>query len=77
MPRINGGEMLVRALEREGVHEIVTLHGGHLDAGCAGPTASRAGTGATAADARKPIEFFCGQKRRTAANGAWLSRRDI
>jgi acetolactate synthase-1/2/3 large subunit len=32
MPRINGGEMLVRALEREGVHEIFTLHGGHLDA---------------------------------------------
>src|ERR1700726_1717070 len=31
MPRINGGEMLVRALEREGVHEIFTLHGGHLD----------------------------------------------
>ena len=37
MPRINGGKMLVRALEREGVYEIVTLHGGHLDAGCAGP----------------------------------------
>lgn len=32
MPRINGGEMLVRALEREGVHEIFALHGGHLDA---------------------------------------------
>ncbi|MEA2679514.1 MAG: hypothetical protein QOK03_1236, partial [Candidatus Binataceae bacterium] len=32
MPRMNGGEMLVRALEREGVHEIFTLHGGHLDA---------------------------------------------
>src|SRR6202158_1369266 len=32
MPRINGGEMLVRALEHEGVHEIFTLHGGHLDA---------------------------------------------
>jgi acetolactate synthase-1/2/3 large subunit len=29
---MNGGEMLVRALEREGVHEIFTLHGGHLDA---------------------------------------------
>src|SRR5260370_6766685 len=24
--------MVVRALEREGVHEIFTLHGGHLDA---------------------------------------------
>jgi acetolactate synthase-1/2/3 large subunit len=32
MARINGGEMLVRALEREGVHEVFTLHGGHLDA---------------------------------------------
>jgi len=32
MSRINGGEMLVRALEREGVHEVFTLHGGHLDA---------------------------------------------
>lgn len=32
MPRINGGEMLVRALEREGVHEVFALHGGHLDA---------------------------------------------
>lgn len=32
MSRINGGEMLVRALEREGVHEIFALHGGHLDA---------------------------------------------
>jgi acetolactate synthase I/II/III large subunit len=32
MPRINGGEMLVRALQRENVHEIFTLHGGHLDA---------------------------------------------
>jgi acetolactate synthase-1/2/3 large subunit len=32
MPRINGGEMLVRALEREGVHDIFALHGGHLDA---------------------------------------------
>ena len=37
MPRMNGGEMLVRALEREGVHEIVTLHGGHLDARLCGP----------------------------------------
>jgi acetolactate synthase-1/2/3 large subunit len=32
MARINGGEMLVRALEREKVHEIFALHGGHLDA---------------------------------------------
>jgi thiamine pyrophosphate-dependent acetolactate synthase large subunit-like protein len=32
MARIDGGEMVVRALEREGVHEIFTLHGGHLDA---------------------------------------------
>jgi len=32
MARINGGEMLVRALEREDVHEIFALHGGHLDA---------------------------------------------
>jgi acetolactate synthase-1/2/3 large subunit len=32
MARISGGEMLVRALERENVHEIFTLHGGHLDA---------------------------------------------
>ena len=32
MARIDGGEMLVRALEREGVREIFTLHGGHLDA---------------------------------------------
>ncbi len=32
MAKIDGGEMLVRALEREGVHEIFTLHGGHLDA---------------------------------------------
>jgi thiamine pyrophosphate-dependent acetolactate synthase large subunit-like protein len=32
MARINGGEMLVRALERENVHEIFALHGGHLDA---------------------------------------------
>src|SRR5260370_23115072 len=29
MPRINGGELLVRALEREGVHEVFALHGGH------------------------------------------------
>jgi acetolactate synthase-1/2/3 large subunit len=32
MAKINGGEMVVRALEREGVGEIFTLHGGHLDA---------------------------------------------
>ena len=32
MARIDGGEMLVRALAREGVGEIFTLHGGHLDA---------------------------------------------
>lgn len=32
MARINGGEMLVRAIEREGVHEVFALHGGHLDA---------------------------------------------
>ena len=31
MAKIDGGEMMVRALEREGVHEIFTLHGGHLD----------------------------------------------
>jgi acetolactate synthase-1/2/3 large subunit len=31
MARIDGGEMLVRVLEREGVHEVFTLHGGHLD----------------------------------------------
>lgn len=32
MAKINGGEMVVRALEREGVGEVFTLHGGHLDA---------------------------------------------
>ncbi len=32
MARIDGGEMLVRGLESEGVREIFTLHGGHLDA---------------------------------------------
>ena len=32
MAKIDGGEMLVRALTREGVGEIFTLHGGHLDA---------------------------------------------
>lgn len=31
MAKIDGGEMLVRALEHEGVHELFTLHGGHLD----------------------------------------------
>jgi acetolactate synthase-1/2/3 large subunit len=32
MARIDGGEMLVRALRQEGVGELFTLHGGHLDA---------------------------------------------
>ena len=32
MARINGGEMLVRALEREDVRDVFALHGGHLDA---------------------------------------------
>ena len=32
MAKIDGGEMLVRTLENEGVREIFTLHGGHLDA---------------------------------------------
>ncbi len=32
MARIDGGEMLVRVLEQHGVHEVFTLHGGHLDA---------------------------------------------
>ncbi|HZP44178.1 MAG TPA: thiamine pyrophosphate-binding protein [Candidatus Binataceae bacterium] len=32
MARINGGEMVVRALEREEVHNVFALHGGHLDA---------------------------------------------
>ncbi len=32
MAKINGGEMLVRALEYEGARDIFTLHGGHLDA---------------------------------------------
>ncbi|HKN02070.1 MAG TPA: thiamine pyrophosphate-binding protein [Candidatus Binataceae bacterium] len=32
MAKIDGGEMIVRSLEREGVREIFTLHGGHLDA---------------------------------------------
>jgi acetolactate synthase-1/2/3 large subunit len=32
MARIDGGELLVRVLEKAGVGEIFTLHGGHLDA---------------------------------------------
>src|SRR5262250_3940239 len=32
MAKIDGGEMIVRALKREGVREVFTLHGGHLDA---------------------------------------------
>ncbi|HVN87976.1 MAG TPA: thiamine pyrophosphate-binding protein [Candidatus Binatia bacterium] len=32
MARIDGGEMLIRVLEREGIRELFTLHGGHLDA---------------------------------------------
>src|SRR5512139_1345109 len=32
MAKIDGGEMLVRVLEQEGVREVFTLHGGHLDA---------------------------------------------
>ena len=32
MAKIDGGEMLVRGLEQEGVREVFTLHGGHLDA---------------------------------------------
>ena len=31
MTRINGGEMLVRVLEKEGVRQIYGLHGGHID----------------------------------------------
>ena len=31
MAQINGGEMLVRVLEREGVKQIFGLHGGHID----------------------------------------------
>jgi thiamine pyrophosphate-dependent acetolactate synthase large subunit-like protein len=27
MPRIDGGEMLVRVLEQQGIREIFTLHG--------------------------------------------------
>ena len=30
MAKIDGGEMMVRALEREGVREVFTLHGGRL-----------------------------------------------
>ncbi len=32
MAKIDGGEMLVRVLERAGIHTVFTLHGGHLDA---------------------------------------------
>ena len=32
MARIDGGEMLVWVLEQEGIREVFTLHGGHLDA---------------------------------------------
>ncbi|HJN92795.1 MAG TPA: thiamine pyrophosphate-binding protein, partial [Dehalococcoidia bacterium] len=32
MAKIDGGEMLVRVLRQEGVTELFTLHGGHLDA---------------------------------------------
>jgi acetolactate synthase-1/2/3 large subunit len=32
MAKIDGGEMLVRVLVQQGVREIFTLHGGHLDA---------------------------------------------
>jgi acetolactate synthase-1/2/3 large subunit len=32
MARIDGGEMLVRVLERAGIRTVFTLHGGHLDA---------------------------------------------
>jgi acetolactate synthase-1/2/3 large subunit len=31
MTLINGGEMLVRVLEKEGVKQIYGLHGGHID----------------------------------------------
>lgn len=31
MARIDGGEMVVRVLERAGVRHVFTLHGGHLD----------------------------------------------
>ncbi|MFQ5666726.1 MAG: thiamine pyrophosphate-binding protein [Candidatus Binatia bacterium] len=32
MARIDGGEMLIRVLEHQGIREVFTLHGGHLDA---------------------------------------------
>ncbi len=32
MAKIDGGEMLVRVLKQQGIGEIFTLHGGHLDA---------------------------------------------
>jgi thiamine pyrophosphate-dependent acetolactate synthase large subunit-like protein len=32
MARIDGGEMLVRVFEQQGIREVFTLHGGHLDA---------------------------------------------
>ena len=32
MARIDGGEMLIRVLKQQGIREIFTLHGGHLDA---------------------------------------------
>jgi len=32
MARIDGGEMLIRVLKQQGIHQIFTLHGGHLDA---------------------------------------------
>jgi len=32
MARIDGGEMLIRVLKQQGIKEIFTLHGGHLDA---------------------------------------------
>ncbi len=31
MTRVSGGEMVARVLESAGVHELFTLHGGHLD----------------------------------------------
>jgi acetolactate synthase-1/2/3 large subunit len=32
MARIDGGEMLIRVLKQQGIRDIFTLHGGHLDA---------------------------------------------
>ncbi len=32
MPKVDGGELLVRVFERAGIDTIFTLHGGHLDA---------------------------------------------